>query len=110
MELFNVGILEFLFVIVLAFIVLGPKKAIKIAGEVGAWIRDFLNSPMWKDIMKTSRDIRDIPRKITDDAEIQRALKGIDESIYKKKEKQVEEMTKGEDTDSEQEGQFKDRP
>jgi Sec-independent protein translocase protein TatA len=81
MELFNIGILEFLFIILLAFIVLGPKKAVKVAGEVGAWIRNILDSPTWKEIMKTSRDIRDIPRKITDDAEIQRTLEDIDYSI-----------------------------
>ncbi len=109
MELFNIGILEFLFIIILAFIVLGPKQAVKIAGEVGAWIRDFLDSPMWKDIMKTSRDIRDIPRKITDDAEIQRALDGIDESIYGDKKNQVGDVERQEESESEKDGDFQDR-
>jgi Sec-independent protein translocase protein TatA len=84
MELFNVGILEFLFIILLAFIVLGPKKAVKTAGDVGRWIHDLLESPIWQEIKNTSRDIRDIPRKITDDAEIQRTLESIDYSIGRK--------------------------
>ena len=77
MEIFNVGILEFLFILLLAFIILGPKKAVELAGEVGRWVKDFVKSPFWREIVNTSRDIKDIPRKLMDDAEVQRTIDEI---------------------------------
>lgn len=77
MEIFNIGILEFLFILLLAFIILGPKKAIELAGEVGRWVKDFVKSPFWREIVNTSRDIKDIPKKLMDDAEVQRTIDEI---------------------------------
>ncbi len=80
MEIFNIGALEFLFILLLAFIVLGPKKAVEMAQKVGQWVRNFVKSPFWKDIVSTSKDIKDIPRKIMDDAEIQNTIDEIERS------------------------------
>lgn len=78
MEIFNIGILEFLFLLLLAFIILGPKKAVELAGEVGRWVKDFIKSPFWKEIVNTSKDIKDIPRKLMDDAEIQHTIEDLE--------------------------------
>ncbi len=80
MEIFNVGALEFFFILLLAFLVLGPKKTVEVAGEVGRWIKEFVKSPIWRDIVNTSRDIKDMPRKIMDDVEIQKTLEEIERS------------------------------
>ena len=77
MEIFNIGILEFLFILLLAFIILGPKKAVEMAGYIGRWVKDFVKSPFWREIVNTSKDIKDIPKKLLDDAEIQRAIDEI---------------------------------
>jgi len=90
MELFNIGILEFLFIILLALVILGPKKSVKIASDIGRWVRKFLNSPIWKDITQTSKDLRDIPQKIMDDAEIEHTLEDIDRSVYNTKDSEIE--------------------
>ena len=39
MKIFNVGALELVFILLLAFIVLGPEKAIKAAGDMARWIK-----------------------------------------------------------------------
>lgn len=78
MEIFNIGILELLFILLLAFIILGPKKAVELAGEVGRWVKDFVKSPFWKEIVNTSKDIKDIPRKLMDDAEVQRTIEDLE--------------------------------
>jgi len=78
MEILNIGALELLFIILLAFIILGPKKAVEIAGQVGRWVRNLIKSPFWRDIVSTSKDIRDIPRKMMDDAEIQKTIDEIE--------------------------------
>ena len=80
MEIFNVGILEFLVILLLAFLILGPKKAVEMAGEVGRWVKDFVKSPIWKEIVNTSKDIKDIPRKLMDDAEVQRTIEDLEQT------------------------------
>jgi Sec-independent protein translocase protein TatA len=80
MEIFNIGAPEFLFIILLVFIVLGPKRAVELAGQVGRWVRDLVKSPFWKDIASTSKEIKDIPRKIMDEAEVQKTIDEIERS------------------------------
>ena len=80
MKILNLGLLEIVFIVLLAFIVLGPQKAVEEAGNLGRWIRKIVKSPFWRDLVSTSRDIKDIPKKILDDAEIQKTLDEIDRS------------------------------
>lgn len=80
MQFLNVGVLELLFILLLAFIVLGPKKAIKTAGDVGRWVRDATKSQFWKDINAASREIQDLPRKVMDEVELQKVMDDLDRS------------------------------
>ncbi|HBH12713.1 MAG TPA: hypothetical protein DDX29_06340 [Clostridiales bacterium] len=80
MKVFNVGALEFVFILLLAFIVLGPEKAIKAAGDVARWIRGLTNSQFWKDLVSTSREIQDIPKKLMEDADLQNTIADLDRS------------------------------
>ena len=81
MKILNLSLLEIVFIVLLAFIVLGPEKAVKEAGNLGRWIRKIIKSPFWQDLVSTSKDIKDIPRKIMDDSEIQKTLEDIDRSV-----------------------------
>lgn len=78
MQIFNVGVLELLFILILGFLVLGPQKAVKAARDVGAWIRKTAKSPLWREILNTSNEIRDLPKKIMDDAELQQLISELD--------------------------------
>jgi Sec-independent protein translocase protein TatA len=78
MQVFNVGPLEILFILILAFIVLGPLKAIKTARDIGTLIRNLVRSPIWRDIVHTSNEIRDFPKKIMDDAELSNLMEELD--------------------------------
>lgn len=80
MQLFNVGALELVFILLLAFIVLGPKKAVKAAGEVGQWIKKLISSQFWQDLMTTSKEIQDLPKKVMEEAEIQKTIEDLDRS------------------------------
>jgi Sec-independent protein translocase protein TatA len=86
MQIFNVGVLEILFILILAFVVLGPRKTIKTARDVGVWIRNLAKSPIWRDIVTTSSEIRDLPKKLMDDAELQRMVEELDLSTQEIKE------------------------
>ena len=80
MQVLNVGILEVFLILVLAFIVLGPNKAIKTAGDIGRWIKDFVKSPLWKQLLSTSNELRDLPNRIMDEAEIKNTIEDLGHS------------------------------
>lgn len=80
MEFLNIGVLELIFILLIAFIILGPKRAVETAGQIGRWIRKLISSPFWHDIVSTTRDIKDLPRKIMDDAELQKTIAEIERS------------------------------
>jgi Sec-independent protein translocase protein TatA len=78
MKIFNVGALEFVFILLLAFLILGPKKAIVTAGDVGRWIKKVINSQFWRDLVTTSKQIQDLPQKMMDEAEIQNTIMDLE--------------------------------
>lgn len=80
MKIFNIGALEFLFILLLALIVLGPRKAIKTAGDIGRWLKTVMQSQFWQDLVSTSREIQDLPRKVMDDEEIKKTIEELDRS------------------------------
>ncbi len=80
MKLLNVGALEFLFILLLALIILGPRKAVKTAGEVGRWVKDLFQSDFWQELQRTTREIQDLPKKMMDEAEIQKTIEELDRS------------------------------
>lgn len=74
MKIFNVGSLEVILILILALIVLGPSRAVKTANDIGQWVRKLIKSPIWRDIVSTSNEIREFPKKIIKEA-------GLEESI-----------------------------
>jgi len=86
MKIFNIGVLEIAFILLLGLIVLGPKKAVEMAGDVGRWINKLVRSKFWKDLLITSREIQDLPKKIMNEAEIQRTIEELDRASVEIKE------------------------
>lgn len=80
MKFLNIGALEFIFILLLALIILGPRKALKIAGDTGRWFKDLLQSQFWQDLQKTTKEIQDLPKKMMDEAEIQKTIDELDRS------------------------------
>jgi sec-independent protein translocase protein TatB len=77
MEIFGIGPLEFLFIFIIAIIVLGPKGMVEAAREAGKFIRKIIRSPIWRDVVDTSREIREFPRKIAHEAGIEKDLEDL---------------------------------
>ena len=78
MKVFNIGILEALLILILALVILGPQRAIKAAREAGLWVRKIMQSPLWKELVATSNEIRDFPKKVMDDVELQKLTEDLD--------------------------------
>jgi len=80
MQLLGIGPLELLFIAVIAVIVLGPKGMVSGAREAGKVIRKIIHSPIWDEIVDTSREIREFPRKIAREAGIEKDLEDLRQS------------------------------
>jgi len=77
MQLMGIGPLELLLIAVIAVIVLGPKGMVSGAREAGNLIRKIIRSPIWHEIVDTSREIREFPRKIAREAGIEKDLEDL---------------------------------
>jgi sec-independent protein translocase protein TatB len=74
MQIFGIGPLELLFILVIMILILGPRGMVKAARESGKYIRKVTHSPLWAEIVGTSREIRNLPAKIIKDAGIQEEI------------------------------------
>jgi sec-independent protein translocase protein TatB len=80
MQLFGIGPLELLLILVIAVIVLGPKGMVTAAREAGKLIRKIISSPLWREVVDTSNEIRDLPRKIVHEVGIEKDLEDLRKS------------------------------
>ncbi|HEX9018559.1 MAG TPA: hypothetical protein VF806_05210 [Anaerolineaceae bacterium] len=80
MEILNIGPLELIIILVLMFILLGPKEMILTAQRIGRWVREIVHSPMWREIMGYSMDIRELPKKIMEESGLQETLAEIQQT------------------------------
>jgi len=82
MQIFGgIGFSEVIFILILMVIILGPQKMVEGARDLGKTIRKVTRSQFWKDAVKTSREIRDIPRKIINEANIEDEVKEINRAL-----------------------------
>ena len=75
MEILNIGPLELILIVIIALILLGPAGMIEFMKQAGKMIRKIVRSPIWKDIMSTSKEIRSLPQKIVHEADLEEELK-----------------------------------
>ncbi len=89
MDFLGVGPLELFFILIIAFIVLGPKDMVKTGRMIGSFLRKVVKSPIWSAVQQTSRDLRYLPNKLMRDA-------GLEEEAdeLKKIGKDFEELSK----------------
>ena len=71
MEILGVGASEFVFIIVIAIIVLGPKDMQKAGKTIGRWLNQLRQSDGWKVFQQTSREIRNIPNTLMREANME---------------------------------------
>lgn len=74
MEIFNIGPLEFIIIVVLMFIILGPKDMIKTMQSIGRWVRSMTHSQMWREVWGISQEIRELPKKMMDETGLEEAM------------------------------------
>ncbi len=77
MQIFNLGIGEILFIILISVIVLGPERIVTSSRRAGGYVRNVVSSPVWRDILETSRELREIPNQLMEESGLRDDLNGI---------------------------------
>jgi len=67
MEIFGIGIVEVILIMLIALIFLGPQDTIKAGRNLGRAVRRFFSSEEWRTLLEASREIRTIPEKLLED-------------------------------------------
>lgn len=80
MQIFNIGPLELILILLLALIIMGPERMISSARKVGKLVSQLVRSPIWSSIMDTTREIRELPRKFVSDTGFEDDWKEIQQS------------------------------
>jgi Sec-independent protein translocase protein TatA len=79
MEIFGIGPLEVLLILVIALVVMGPNDMVKTGRTIGKFLRQIVKSPTWQAVQQTSRDLRYLPNKLMREA-------GMEEEVEQLKE------------------------
>ena len=78
---FNVSLLELLFILITIFIFLGTDDLVKVARKIGLWFRDFSKSESWQAVQKTVTDLKTLPSVLLQDANLKQDVKIIENEV-----------------------------
>ena len=81
MDLLGVGPLEFLFLILIALIVIGPRDLGKAARFIGRFLNRLYRSETWRMLTETSRKLRNLPNQLAQEAALEDSLEEMDQTI-----------------------------
>lgn len=70
MEFFNIGGLELLLILLIALLALGPKRIVEVGHKLGNAMRKLSKNILFQEIVQTTDEIRNYPRKIMDEAKL----------------------------------------
>jgi sec-independent protein translocase protein TatB len=71
MDIFGIGASELVFIILIAIIVLGPKDMQKAGRTIGRFLNQLMRSEGWKVFQKTSSELRNLPRNLMREANME---------------------------------------
>ena len=70
MEILGIGPVEFLFIVIIALILMGPKEMEKAGRTLGRWLNRVVKSDTWQTMRETSKEIRGLPTRLMRDANL----------------------------------------
>jgi sec-independent protein translocase protein TatB len=81
MEILGIGPLEFLLIVLLALIILGPKDMQKMGKSFGQALNKLVKSDLWRDIRQTSEKVKNLPTELMRDAELDELKKAFNNPL-----------------------------
>lgn len=70
MEILGIGVPEFVFILLIALIVLGPKDMQKAGKTIGTWMRKVVMSSEWQNIKNASNKLKTLPNQLMREANL----------------------------------------
>ncbi|GEM_PF-920877 len=83
MDILGIGIPEFFLIVLLVLILLGPKDMVAAGKNMGRWLNQAINSPTYKLLTRTGQELKNLPRNLMREANLEDASKEF-EQIGKK--------------------------
>ena len=74
MNIFGIGPLEIIFVLIIGILVLGPEGMIEAGRKLGKFIRSIIRSTWWQNIRRGVNELQHLPHKLMREAELDELL------------------------------------
>jgi Sec-independent protein translocase protein TatA len=71
MNIFGIGPLEIIFVLIIGILVLGPEGMIEAGRKLGKFLRSIITSSWWQNIRKGITEIQYLPQRLMREAELE---------------------------------------
>ena len=71
MNIFGIGPLEIIFVLIIGILILGPEGMIEAGRKLGKFLRSIIKSPWWNNIRRGVNEIQYLPQKLIREAELE---------------------------------------
>lgn len=70
MDILGIGISELIFIVLIAFVVLGPRDMRKAGKTIGKWMNKVVRSKEWQEVKNASRQIKTLPNQLMREANL----------------------------------------
>jgi Sec-independent protein translocase protein TatA len=81
MEILGIGPLEFVFILILALIILGPKDLEKTGRSLAKGLNRFIRSDTWKNLRQASDKVRSLPTELIREAGLEDMKQTVDAEV-----------------------------
>ena len=71
MNIFGIGPLEIIFVLIIGILVLGPDGMISAGSKLGKFLRSIIKSKWWQNVRKGVSEIQYLPQRLMREAELE---------------------------------------
>ena len=71
MNIFGIGPLEILFVLIIGILVLGPEGMVTAGRKTGKFLRSIITSQWWQNVRKGVTEIQYLPQRLMREAELE---------------------------------------
>jgi len=71
MNIFGIGPLEIVFVLIIGILVLGPDGMIEAGRKLGRFMRSIIHSTWWKNVRQGVTEIQHLPQRLIREAELE---------------------------------------
>lgn len=81
MKILNIGPLELFLIVLLALVVFGPKRLVQVMRDSGKWLRSISQSPVVRELFRTTEDLRNIPNELYRESGLDQDLKEVSRAL-----------------------------